>query len=143
MRIIVFFLLYLFSVNQVIATGQCSAVFPDGASTHSAGGSVSFGHNAQLIGSNNNLLATTTISKNDGSTKNTADCVATGAPSDPASSVSFETTTSTVDVAVAFKGDVVVGSGSFSDNEFNEINPGGSSKASITFSDTHSIFLLA
>lgn len=124
---------------------QCAVLFPNGASTHSAGGTISFGFNSQLIGSDDNLLATTIISKNEGSSKNTcntADCTAAGTPSTPASSVSFQSTTSTVDVTVGFDEDVVIGSGSFSGNEFNSINPGGSSQATITFSGTHSDYFV-
>jgi MSHA biogenesis protein MshQ len=125
--------------------GQCNALFPDGASTHSAGGTISFGSNARLFGSDDNLLATTAISKNAGSsvkTCNTADCVATGTPSEPASAISFQTTTSNVNVAVGYQGSVVVGSGSFPGNEFDNINPGNASEATITFSADHSEFFV-
>ena len=119
---------------------QCSAIFPDGASTHSNEGTIHFGHNAQLIDSYDNQLATISISKNPGSninTCNTINCIATGTPSDTNLTVNFQTTSSTVDVAVSPGDSVTVGSGSFSGNEFNDINP-GNSQASITFSDTHS-----
>jgi MSHA biogenesis protein MshQ len=125
--------------------GQCSAVFPDGASTHSDSGTISFGFNAQLIDSDNNQLATIGVSKNGGSNVNTcdtADCVATGTPSDTAPTINFQTTTSTVDVTVGFQGSVVVGNGSFSGNKFDDINPGSSSEANITFSDTHSEYFV-
>jgi MSHA biogenesis protein MshQ len=125
--------------------GQCSAVFPDGASTHSDSGTISFGFNAQLIDSDNNQLATIGVSKNGGSNVNTcdtADCVATGTPSDTAPTINFQTKASTVDVTVGFQGSVVVGNGSFSGNEFDDINPGSSSEANITFSDTHSEYFV-
>jgi MSHA biogenesis protein MshQ len=144
MRRLIPLIMCLFGVTQASAANQCSAVFPDGVSTHSAGGNISFGENSQLIGSDDNRLATSTISKNAGSNKktcNTADCLATGAPSNPASSVSFQTTASTVDITVGWKGTVVVGSGS-TGNEFNDINPGGSGEATITFSNNHSEYFV-
>lgn len=145
MRLLTSLVIYLFAVTQVLAAEQCSAIFPDGASTHSAGGTISFGSNAQLFGSDDNLLATTAISKNAGSTIstcNTADCVATGSPSVEASGVTFQTSASTIDVTVGFNKSVVIGSGSNPGNEFDEINPGGSSQASITFSDTRSEYFV-
>jgi cytoskeletal protein CcmA (bactofilin family) len=121
--------------------GQCSAIFPDGASTHSVGGTISFGYNSQLFGSDDNQLATTAVSENSGSNVNTcdtADCVATGTASNAASTITFQTTSSPVDVPVGPDGAVVVGSGSFCGTEFNDINPGYASRASITFSATPS-----
>lgn len=123
---------------------QCSAIFPGGASTHSNEGTIHFGYNAQLIDSYDNQLATISISKNTGSNINTCDtinCIATGTPSDTNPTVNFQTTTSTVDVTVGSGDSVIIGSGSFSGNEFNDINP-GSSQASITFADTHSEYFV-
>jgi MSHA biogenesis protein MshQ len=118
---------------------QCSAIFPDGASTHSSGGEIVFGYNTQLIDSYYNQLATTDISKNNGSnisTCSSADCIASGTASEAILSTYFKGTNSPTDVTVSNNGSVVVGSGSFSGNEFDEINP-GSSNASITFSNSH------
>jgi MSHA biogenesis protein MshQ len=134
----------MLSQSNVVAS-QCTLVFPDGASTHSIGGTISFGQNAQILDSHDNILATTSISKNAGSSKNTCnsvDCVATGTPSEQAASVSFETTTSTVDVAVAFKDDVEIGGIENPGYEFNDINPGSASQASITFSDVNSEYFV-
>lgn len=123
---------------------QCSAIFPDGASTHSNEGTIIFGENAQLIDSYDNQLATTTIVKDDNSninTCNTADCEATGTPSGIASTVTFQTTTSVKIVNVNYQESVVVGSGS--DNpgkEYKDIN--GSSGATITFSDAHNKYFV-
>ncbi|WP_340676982.1 LamG domain-containing protein [Paraglaciecola sp.] len=135
----------LLLISRHTVAGQCSALFPDGASTHSAGGTIAFDYNARLIGSDDNLLATTSISKNSGSsvnTCNTADCAATGTSSEAASSISFQTTASTVDVTLGYQGAVVVGSGSYAGNEFNDINPGFASEASITFANTHSEYFV-
>jgi len=146
MRYCIALLIFLLTINPVSAAEQCSAVFPDGASTHSTAGTISFGSNSQLIGSDDNLLATTAVSKNDGSrinTCNTADCVATGMPSNAASSaISFQTTASTVDVPVGYQNTVEVGSGSFSGNEFDEINPSSGSEAVITFSATNNEYFV-
>ena len=116
--------------------GQCSAVFPDGGSTHSVGGTISFGYNSQLFGSDNNQLATTAVSKNGGSNVNTCDsgdCVATGTPSGTVATVNFQTTASTTDVTVGYKDAKTIGTGDLSGNEYKDIN--GSSEATITFSD--------
>jgi MSHA biogenesis protein MshQ len=122
------------------APNQCDAVFPDGASTHSLGGTISFGNNSLLFGSDNNQLATTAVSKNGGSnvdTCDTADCVATGTPSSTISTVNFQTTASTIDVTVGFQDTKTIGTGTgdLSGYEYKNIN--GSSEATITFSDAH------
>ena len=68
--------LLLLLIHPVAFAMQCTEVFPDGISTHTTG-TVSFGFDASLIGSPDNLLAATGISKNGGSTVgtcNTADC---------------------------------------------------------------------
>ncbi|AGH47416.1 LamG domain-containing protein [Paraglaciecola psychrophila] len=122
------------------APNQCDAVFPDGASTHSLGGTISFGNNSLLFGSDNNQLATTAVSKNGGSnvdTCDTADCVATGTPSSIISTVNFQTTASTIDVTVGFQDTKTIGTGTgdLSGYEYKNIN--GSSEATITFSDAH------
>ena len=135
-------LLFFVSTNMAIAA-QCSAVFPDGASTHSGNGNISFGYNAYLIGSDDNLLATTTLTNSSGSsinTCNTADCVETGTPSDAASAVNFQTSNEKDDVSVGSNGSVVLGSGGNSGNEFDNID--GASQATITFSDTHSEYIV-
>jgi MSHA biogenesis protein MshQ len=123
---------------------QCSAVFPDGASTHSSSGIISFGSNSQLFGSDDNQLATTSISKNGASfnTCNTVDCAATGTPSVTIPTVNFQTTSSTVDVTLNFRSSVVIGSGSYSGNEFNDINPNSASEADITFANTHGVYFV-
>jgi MSHA biogenesis protein MshQ len=126
-------------------SSQCLAVFPDGASTHSANGAIFFGFNSQVIGSDDNILATTSIGKNAGSNINTCittDCVATGTPSELASSLSFQTTASTEDISLGYQGSVVVGSGSYPGNEFDDINSGSASEASITFSNTHNEYFV-
>jgi hypothetical protein len=127
-------LLFLASTNQTIAA-QCSAVFPDGASTHSADGNISFDSNSKIIGSSNNQLHTTTITDNSGPNSNcsSADCSATGTAS-AVSGVSFQTGSRIKDVEMGWNDSVVVGSGIFSGNEFDDINPDGSSSVSITFS---------
>jgi MSHA biogenesis protein MshQ len=145
MKKIICLIIAVLTMAQTSAAEQCSAIFPDGASTQGAGGNISFGFNARLIGSNDNLLATTAITQNGGSnidTCNTTDCVATGTPSVEASSVSFQTTASTADVILGFRDSVVVGSGSFSGNEFDDINPNFASEASITFSSTQSEYFV-
>ena len=137
-------LLFFASTNMAIAA-QCSVVFPDGASTHSNSGNIAFGSNAELIGSDDNLLATTTLTRNSGSsvsTCNTADCVATGMPSAAASDVNFQTSNANDDVSVSYNETVVVGSGNNPGNEFDRINDGGSSEASITFSDAYSEYIV-
>lgn len=138
-------LLLLLLAHSSADASQCAAIFPDGASTHSADGTIFFGYNSRLIGSDDNLLATTSIAKNGGSTLNTcntADCVATGTPSEPASSINFLTTVSTTDVTLGFQDEVEIGGIDFPGNEFNNINPGSASEASIVFSNTHSEYLV-
>ena len=145
MRLLTFLIIYLFAVTQTLAAEQCSAIFPDGASTHSATGTIDFESNAQLFGSDDNLLATTAISKNGGSSFNTcdtADCTATGSPSVAASGITFQTTLSTTDVSIGFNQAVVIGNETNPGNEFDEINPAGSSQASISFSDTQSEYFV-
>tara|TARA_R110002153_G_scaffold27084_3_gene84244 strand:- start:1656 stop:4610 length:2955 start_codon:yes stop_codon:yes gene_type:complete len=145
MKLFISLLILLFGISSVSAADQCSAVFPNGASTHSDSGKISFGYNSRLIDSDDNLLATTSIDKNGGSnikTCNSADCVAIGTPSVPASSINFQTTTSTEDVTLSYKDTIVVGRGRFSGNEFDEINPNNASEASITFSDAHSEYFI-
>jgi MSHA biogenesis protein MshQ len=122
---------------------QCSAVFPDGASTHSNGGSIFFGENAQLIDSYDNRLATTSISKSSNSTISTcqtADCVATGTPSDTVPAVNFQTTDSDTEFTVGYRQTQVFGGDDFPGNEYEYI--GGSSESTIIFSDTHSKYLV-
>jgi MSHA biogenesis protein MshQ len=117
---------------------QCNAVFPDGASTHSVGGTINFEFNSQLFGSDDNQLATTAISKNGGSsTCDTTDCVATGTPSGTVATVNFQTTASTIDVTVGNNDAKTIGTGTgdLSGYEYKNIN--GSSEATITFSDAH------
>ncbi|MFT4807201.1 MAG: MSHA biogenesis protein MshQ [Paraglaciecola sp.] len=118
--------------------GQCSAIFPDGASTHSVGGTINFEYNSQLFGSDDNQLATTAITKNGGlNTCDTSDCVATGTPSGTVATVNFQTTASTIDVTVGNNDAKTIGTGTgdLSGYEYKDIN--GSSEATITFSDAH------
>jgi predicted acyltransferase (DUF342 family) len=118
--------------------GQCSAIFPDGASTNSVGGTINFEFNSQLFGSDDNQLATTAISKNGGlNTCDTTDCVAAGTPSDTVATVNFQTTTSTINVTVGNNDAKTIGTGTgdLSGYEYKNIN--GSSEATITFSDAH------
>ncbi|WP_299072298.1 DUF6701 domain-containing protein [uncultured Paraglaciecola sp.] len=124
---------------------QCLGVFPNGASTHSNSGNIFFGYNSQLLGSDDKLLATGTVGKNGGSNKNTCDsagdCEAGGTPSDT-SEVVFQNSSSDKNIPLGFKQSVEIGSGSFASNEFKDINAGGASQASITFSNSHSEYFV-
>lgn len=144
LKIVAASLLFVTSIDAAIAA-QCAAVFPDGASTHSAGGSINFEHDARLIGSDDNLLATNMVTESNSSnidTCNVANCTATGTPSNASTTVTFQTTNSTTDVDMEFDTAVVIGSGTFSGNEFREINSSDASKASITFSATQSEYFV-
>ncbi|MFT2092264.1 DUF6701 domain-containing protein [Paraglaciecola sp. 2405UD69-4] len=129
---------------SILAT-ECTAVFPDGASTHSDNGKIFFGYNAQLIGSEDNLLATSAISKNSGSIKGTCeiiDCVATGSPSTPAEVVTFQTSSSSQDINLNYRDTVIVGDGAYQDNEFDDINRNNASEAVIRFSTNHTEYFV-
>ncbi|MFT6896296.1 MAG: putative acyltransferase (DUF342 family) [Paraglaciecola sp.] len=91
--------------------GICEAAFPDGLSTHTTG-SIFFGENAQLINSADNVLAALNISKNGGSsvkTCNTADCSVAGSLLDTISPGSFQSSSSTDDVNVAYQKTTTLG----------------------------------
>ncbi|MCF2947361.1 LamG domain-containing protein [Paraglaciecola aquimarina] len=137
--------LILLPISFVSVAAQCGLIFPDGASTHSANGTIYFGYNSRLTGSEDNLLATTSIGKNGGSNLSTcsnADCVATGTASQAAPNISFQATNSTDDITLRYQGAVVVGTGRYRGNEFDDINPSSASEANITFSNTHSQYFV-
>ncbi|MCP5162537.1 MAG: hypothetical protein H6999_02390 [Hahellaceae bacterium] len=68
------------STHPCVATGGCSQTFSDGISSHSHG-SVTFGYNARLLNSPDNVLDVASVSQNGGSTTpscNSANCSASG-----------------------------------------------------------------
>jgi hypothetical protein len=103
---------------------QCAELFPDGLSTHGTG-QISFGYNAHLIGSPDNLLAAISngISKNGGSSIST--CTAADCAADPnglldaISPGTFQTTTSTEDVNVGSALSVTLGD---TGNEYRNVS---------------------
>jgi MSHA biogenesis protein MshQ len=138
-------LIFSCSVLAAPAGSSCSAVFPNGASSHSANGYIDIGYNAQVLGTSNHVLATSTITRNDGSNKKTCqnkDCSASGAPSDSMNVGDFVSKSSTTDIVIDFQGEATVGDGSNPGNTFDDINPHYASEATITFSNKHSEYFV-
>lgn len=101
---------------------QCADLFPDGLSTHGTG-QISFGYNAHLIGSPDNILAANTLSDNDGSSVST--CTSVDCETDPSAVLStvspgtFQTSSSTEDVNVGSSLSVTLGD---TGNEYRNVS---------------------
>ncbi|MCJ8268506.1 MAG: LamG domain-containing protein, partial [Psychrosphaera sp.] len=89
-------LLSLLAFSATLLAGQCSATFPDGASSNSASGSIVFGKNSAVYNNPDSVLASPSVdSGSQGFSCYTADCTATGSPSDVISLTDFSFSAST------------------------------------------------
>jgi MSHA biogenesis protein MshQ len=142
----VYFSLGIVSTSAASSRGSCSAVFPNGVSSHSAKSNIDFGYNAQMLGGTNHVLATSAVSRNSGSDKKTCqsqDCQASGSPSDSMNVGDFVSKSSTTDIVIGYKGSATVGDGSNPGNIFDDINRNSASEATISFANKHPEYFVA
>lgn len=126
-----------------VAAMQCDGVFPNGASSHENNGFIDFGYNSQIIAATSNVLATSSITTNNGSNKLTCqsqDCSASGSGSDIINVGDFVSTNSNTNVILNYQESATVGGNSHPGNSFNQIN--GASEATITFSSNHNEYFI-
>ncbi|NQZ05600.1 MAG: hypothetical protein HRT35_00425 [Algicola sp.] len=89
-------LLSLLAFSATLRAGQCPATFPDGASSNSATGSVVFGKNSAVYNNPDSVLASPSVdSGSQGYSCYTADCTASGSPSDAINLTDFSFSAST------------------------------------------------
>jgi hypothetical protein len=137
---LVYLTLPILSNSASTPAGQCAAVFPNGASSHSGNGYINFDYNSQVLGASSNVLATSTITKNSGSTAKTCqsqNCTASGSPSDTMSVGTFVSKSSNTNVDISYQGSATVGGNSHPGDTFKTINANYASEATITFSNNH------
>ncbi len=141
-RLIVLAILFLTSSAAFAAT-MCTDVFPDGLSTHGGANRIDFGFNARLINSPDNILDARRIDVNGGSTIptcNSTNCQQSNNSSPELDPGSFQTTNVNQDVNIGFQQSLTIGSGTFSNNEFDRVTTG--SEATLTFSDNHNEYFI-
>lgn len=145
-RLLSFLALYWLSFATIAS--QCAAVFPDGIVSHTfgSGTEIAFGSRTQLRNNPDTILHADQITRNGGDlnilTCQTADCSANNTPGIQLDAGRFQRSNSNTDVTLQFQESVTIGWGNHSGNAFDEINKQNASEATITFSDTHSVYFI-